>query len=70
MNKQETLIYLLNLWSIKSHMGDKELVEYFKILCKFPDYFNILAPVQNGDSFVYTIEWKDKFKEDIHLYLK
>jgi hypothetical protein len=65
MTKKKELIWLLSLWCNRGNMGDKELIEYFKILCDFPEYFNVPEPIQRQGTFIYTIEWKNKFNEDL-----
>ena len=68
--KTNELIYLLNLWSMRGSMGDKELIELFKIFCSYQEYFEIPEPKQEGTNYIYNITWKDKFKEDLLNLLK
>jgi hypothetical protein len=65
--KHKELLWLLMLWDLRGRMNDKELIELFKILCHYPLYFNIPEPIQDGYNFIYTIEIKDKFLDDLNI---
>jgi hypothetical protein len=51
MEKKQTLLWLLNLYSMRSNMGNEE--------------FEITEPVQQGTDFVYNIKVKDQFTKDL-----
>ena len=62
-SKLEEQVYLMNIYLAltEGKLSFEQQKECFEIICKYPRYFTVHEPVQQGTDFVYTI--------DVHLDL-
>jgi len=61
MNDIDKIFQCLSLISIIPLINDEQSIQALETIMKFPQWFKVLEPVQEGDNYIYTIKYTDEF---------